>query len=331
MSVVFSGTLQGNFTATGNAVTLNVPTGVDYIYVYDLTNIASGTGAVQFYWQLGMNQGQGVTWTASTGAVSIANITAGDGFFLVNNTINIPSAPRAVSAVSTATPPVVSAGNTTGLIAGQSIVRMYATAGAEQLASLDFTVGTVVGSTSFQLKYMATLGGAGTTGSYALIPYDAYWYPPYRFITAITQASQAVVTLSVNHNFTVGQTVRMVVPSAYGMPQMNGLQADIVAITTGSTNTITLDIDSSGFSAFAFPATAAGFTFSPAMVVPIGENTAVALTNNQNILADSTTNEGEFGITLQGGAGNPGGAQGDVMYWVAGKSFSNSDGHVTNP
>ena len=56
--------------------------------------------------------------------------------------------------------------------------------------------------------------------------------------------------------------------------------------------------------------------------MPIGEDTATALALGANILGDATTNVGYFGMQLQAGAGSPAGVTDDVIYWVAGKSFS---------
>jgi len=148
--------------------------------------------------------------------------------------------------------------------------------------------------------------------------------------------NNAIVTLSVTHAFTVGQVVRFVVPTvtanAYGMTQLNGLAGNIIAINqadvNGFTNTITVDIDVSSFGAFAWPLTTDPFS-TPAQVVPVGEQMAVAVNpnpvlypNGVNILGDSEINLGYIGITLQGGAGFPGGANNDVLFWVAGKSYS---------
>ena len=109
------------------------------------------------------------------------------------------------------------------------------------------------------------------------------------------------------------------------MTELDGVQATIVAIgqadNDGVTNTITIDQDTTGFSAFAFPLTTdPGFT--PAQVVPMGENTAEALNAGANILGDSTNNVGYVGIQLQAGAASPAGVASDVIYWVAGKSFA---------
>src|SRR5690606_1375812 len=102
------------------------------------------------------------------------------------------------------------------------------------------------------------------------------------------------------------------------------LKASIVAINEadadGITNTITIDIDTTGFTAFAFPLTAAPGS-TPAQVVPMGENTAQALALGADILGDATRNDAVFGIQLVAGTGSPAGVANDVIYWVAGKSF----------
>lgn len=64
--------------------------------------------------------------------------------------------------------------------------------------------------------------------------------------------------MTVGHGMIVGQKVKLSVPAEYGMAEINGLEGNVTAINT-TNNTITLDIDSSSFSAFAFPATAAAF------------------------------------------------------------------------
>lgn len=344
--VAFAGTNGGVFTSTGVAQTIQLPFGVDWFWCYNETiqyATGAGTGA-EFYWRNGMPQGQGTiyTKTASTQALAVAQLTAGTGFYLVNNTINIPGAVQTITGISNATPPVVSASTTTGLING-SIVRIYNTTGALQLGGLDFTVSSVVASTSFDLAYMAPIATA-TGGTYSMIPYDPYYYPTRRYITAIdvatagtaatgnpaVTAAQSIVTLSVTHGYQVGQKIRFVIPMVdathYGMTQLNNVEATIVAIgdadALGYTNTIRTDANVSSFPAFAFPLTTTpGFT--PAQVIPVGENTAYALNSGQNnILSDATVNTGYFGLTLQAGASSPAGVSGNVISWIAGKNWN---------
>ncbi len=332
MSVVFSGTNQGRFTSNGQKVIIPLRSDVDWMWVKNETvsyAAGAGTGA-EFYWQRGMAQGRGTiyTKTAVTNALAVAQIAANAGFYLIDTTVNVPGPSLALTGITNGNPPVVNTANTASLAAGD-IVRIFSTVGAKQLAGLDFTIDSVIPSTSFELQYMSPIANANPgAGTFRRIPYNPYFYPSTRYITNISQATQAIVTMSVDHDYTVGQSVRLIVPTvtsvAYGMTEMDGLEGTIVAVdqpdTNGFTNTITLDIDSSGFTAFAFPLTTApGFT--PAQVVPVGENTAVALDLGANILGDATINQGLIGIQLVAGANSPAGSDNDIIYWVAGKSF----------
>jgi hypothetical protein len=123
---------------------------------------------------------------------------------------------------------------------------------------------------------------------------------------------------------TVGQEVRFNIPAAFGMIQLNGLSGIITSIT--SPLVFVVNIDSSAFTPFAFPA-AGAVPFTPAQVIPFGEDTATALVAVPpvNILADATIDTSYIGIFLAGGATSPGGNNGDEMFWVAGKSFSVSN------
>ncbi len=321
---------QGFFTSAGSAVNISLRSGVDWMRVYNTTVAAANQTTaigVEFYWQVGFPAGAQWEYLKSN-AASAANLSqylTSGGFTYINTSVNFYGIVNAtVTAVSTASIPVVSNSGTNGLAAG-SIVRLLNVAGAPELGGIDFTVGyNTLTSGTFSLDYMSAIAVAGTTGSWMAVNFDPLYYPRRRYITKITQASSAVVTMSVTHGYQVGQLVRMVVPAAYGMVQMDGLQATIIAINTTTTtgNTITLNVDSSAFSAFAYPA-AAAVPFTSAQVVPMGEDTASALAQNVNILSDATVNTGFIGMNLAAGANSPAGQSGNVIYWQAGKSFSN--------
>lgn len=333
MSVVFTGTNQGRFTSNGQAAIIQLRSDLDWMLVINETvaYAAGGSTGAQFYWQRGMTQGRGViyTKTAVTNALTIGQIAANAGFYLVDSSINLPGPSLSLTAITGANPPVVLTASTSSLNNGD-VVRIFSTVGALQLQGLDFTIGAISAGVSFTLAYMAAIAAASPgAGTFRRIPYNPLYYPRNRYITKVSQAAQAIVTLSVTHGYTVGQVVRFVIPTvtsvAYGMTQLDGLQGTIVAVgaadADGVTNTITVDIDTSGFTAFAFPLTTApGFT--PAQIVPVGENTAEALSASVNILGDATVNQAYIGIQLQAGTGSPAGVNTNVIYWVAGKSFN---------
>lgn len=351
MSVVFSGTNQGTFVSTGAAQNISLRSDVDWMIVTNQTKLianAVSTG-LKFEWQRGYAAGTGIEWqnNGAGTATFMKWLTAG-GFTLFNNTINTPGNSVVLTSITSATPPVVATGSTAGLSVGD-IVRIFNTTGAQQLGGLDYTIGTIVANTSFTLAYLnSTNLAAATTGTYRRIPYNPYFYPPTRLIAAIDVATaagaiaaagspalasnQAIVTLTVTHAFTVGQVIRFVVPTvtatAYGMPQLDGVQATIISVGDTSstaagatTNTIRVDVDVSSFGTFVWPLTTDP-VHTPAQVVPVGENTAVAIAAGSNILGDSEVNLGAIGMTLAAGTNSPAGVVGDVIYWIAGKSFN---------
>lgn len=323
---------QGRFTSDGTAKLLSVRSDIDWMKVYNVTQAAaSQTTAlgVEYYWQRGFAADAKWTYFKSNAAnaANLSQYITSNGFTLLDTSASpLGTLNATVTAISTAAIPVVSNSGTNGLSAGD-IIRITNVSGAQQLGGFDFTVGNnTLTSGTFSLDYMSQLAGAGTTGSWRKVNYDPLFYPRRRYITKITKATSAVVTLSVTHGYKVGQKVRFAVPSDYGMTEMDGLLGTITAINTTVTtgNTITVDIDSSAFTTFAFPATA-GVPFSAAEVIPVGEDTAQAISSVVDPYTDATLNTGYLGMKLVGGASCPGGASSDVMYWVAGKSFSVSN------
>jgi hypothetical protein len=324
---------QGRFTSTGVNQTIQLRSDLDWMKVYNYTvasNNQTTAVGVEYYWQRGMAAGTGIEYKKSN-AANAANLTAAmtsGGFTLVDSSIQVPGAlnngSTGVSAVSNATPPVVTVGYTAGMSAG-NVVRLYNITNGQQVGGMDFTIGyNTFSGTTFSLDYMVSLGAAvGAAGSFRVIPFDPIFYPRRRYITKVSTGTSTVVTMSVTHGYQVGQAVRFIVPAAFGMVELDGLIGNITAIDTTTTtgNSITVDIDSSSFTTFAFPASTA-VPVSFAEVVPVGENTAVALNAGADILSDATVNTAYLGIILGAGANGPAGQNNDVVYWVAGKSFS---------
>jgi hypothetical protein len=81
------------------------------------------------------------------------------------------------------------------------------------------------------------------------------------------------------------------------MVEMNGLLGTITAVTTSATvNSITVNIDSSGFTAFAFPTSAvAALGIGVPEVTPVGE---AAASPYQNLLDDATRNVSITGVSI---------------------------------
>lgn len=296
--------ISGSFVSDGFARSIPLQSGYQEFELINITDIGSVAAATPVMKAKGtslMLAGSAYVSTKTAGASTLAleNTILVNGFTFVNDSASMLPGPLvATTAVSQANPAVVLTATTAGLIADNTVVRMINVANMQQISSIDFTIGSIAAGVSFDLKYLDSTAFAlpGAGGFYRIIPFQPAYYPRRRFITGITQALNAVVTMSVTHGYTVGQQVRIVVPAAFGMTEMNGQLATIVAITTGATNTITLNIDSTGFTAFAFPATgvaSAGVSFP--LVVPVGEAATVPF---QNLLDDATVNQDFRGIIL---------------------------------
>jgi hypothetical protein len=341
--------LQGRFTADGDNKTIALRSDWDWMRVYNETVMyaAGNDDGAEFYFQRGMTDGRGVVYAkeATIGALVPDEIAANSGFFYVDSSIFTQTARAALTAMTAANPAVVtSAGH--GLSVGD-IVRFDNMDNQPQIAGMDFTV-TASGATFTIGNINLVNSTASTAGFWRRISFDPIFYPRRRFVTYVSSEVQCKVYLSVTHGYTVGQKIRLQFPGGSTVwgdyAVLDGRSATILSINAtragnepnngGVANNIVLDVDTSTFTAWnasfgaalnqAYPA-AADVPFSNAQVVPFGEDTAYALSQNVDILQDATRNTAILGVTLQAGALSPAGVDGDVIYWIAGKSFSDED------
>ncbi len=311
---------QGSFISTGAAQVLNIRSGVDWIKTYNYTQIAASAHSTgfEFYWQLGMPQGGGLEYQGNAGGTAInLLVLAAGGFTLVDSSSNPLGASVVMTAETNAAQVVFSTANTGSLVTG-SVVRVTNIPGQHNISGYDFSIDTVVANTSFRMAYALANapGAAGTGGFYAQVNHDPLFYPTWRYVVNITRAAQGVVTTSVAHGYLPGMSIRLNIPAVFGMTQANGLLVNITAVTAG---TFTINLDTTGFTAFVFPAQAA-VPFTPATCNPVGEETDQF--SNPNLLDDATNNTGIIGVSLAAGIDSPAGQAADVIYWVAGKSFN---------
>jgi hypothetical protein len=311
--------LHGSFTADGAAHVINLPSDVDSFEVRNLTKIITpvgGTG-VQFYWQRGMAQNSAIQ-TTSLGVTS--QITT-NGISVINTADpQVPGPLLSGTAISGATPPIVSSANT-GTLANGDIVEIISWTGACELNGYQFSVDTVTANTSFRLPFAPTIVATVSSGSYRVIKFQPMFYPRRLFIASISQATQAVVVFTVTHNLTVGQRIVFgTIPAMYGMREISGLRGLIVAVNT-TTNSVTIDIDTTAFTAFAFPtdavACATAHTQPSAVSFADGPNPASNPLGNQDVLDGATRNTAVRGVYLGAGANGPAGVASDVIYWRA--------------
>lgn len=312
---------SGSFTSTGAAKIIPLRSDFDYFETENHTQMATtqATGrGVMFRWYRGYADDSAfmVSKENNANTVTYEVVTSG-GFTRRDTSVQAPEAAKATSGtdVDTTSPArvtVTSHGYSTG-----DRVRMYGTTGMLQIAGMEFTI-TRVDANTFDLAYLDASGFAAvaTAGFARRIPNNPLYVPEKNYITGITAANPMVVTLSVTHNLAINDKVRLSVPSAFSMTQADGLVGTVTAVNT-TNNTITLDIDSSAFTAFSFPASAS-VPFTHAHVVPFGD---VA-----NGVDQALDNQAQIEMELAAGADSPAGSNNDVIYWRALKSgFVNNE------
>jgi len=307
--------IRADFVSDGADREIIIPCDFDYVNVVNLSTVAtSGGDASRYEFFKGMANASMIRWN-KTALVWAPTYVASAGFVAVDTTQSAPGAAIAVTDISNATPPVVSTATTTGLANGDVVRIVNAVNGGNYYAynGIDYTIAALSAGVSFTLAYMVAAGNADTA-QYMRIPYDPIYYPRRRTISTVTTGVTTEIFMTVTHGYTVGQRVTFSVTSDNGMTQLDGLRAQILAINT-TTNSITVNVDSSSFTAFSWPSASASLAFTPAQVIPFGDAPATLANvgGNQSVLDGATRNTGRFAITLTGGAASPGGAAGNNM------------------
>lgn len=315
MTSQFTETFTGSFVSTGNPFQLALPSGVDYFELKNVTqwdNASSSQLVKTAIWHQAMTPGSALTTVNSVSAATDeSDYLATGGFTPYADTGEALEVAIVGTTITQANPAVASATQTyqTG-----DVVRITKSTGMLQIAGWDFTVLFDSGS-AFKLAYLDASGFGAAASAFKVqkVNPQSAWYPKWRFITGITKATQAVVTCSVDHGYKVGSQIRFSVSSSFGMTEINGLVGNVVAVdtVTGTTNTFTVDIDSTNFTTFAFPTSAIanqGVQFPQA--IPLGINPPTG----DNTTEFAFDNQGTQGLYIGSGVC---GAASDFIVWTA--------------
>lgn len=349
-----------NYTNPATPVAVNIPMTdrPDWIFVKNLSNWGNDAAvtAIESEWFSGMSQGSFISMdqAVTSGALS-TNIGTTGGFTFIDQTNPPTYAKVAITGVD-GTTFIVLTGTTTGINVGD-FVRLINVVGAHELSSILFKVTAVSAGVSITLGMAATAASAGwtiangTTGFYQKV-YPGFMYPALRPVLYITQATQAKVYFGTPNDFTPGELVDFQIPTAYGMTQLSNLTgiakninsinppgaARVLVVTnTATESSITLDYDTTGFTAFVYP-TSAVFSAtnppngSPATCFPAGSG-IVPLNGSATIpqsppgtnLVDAFDNRAQYVMNLGLSVVGPASANMVVMAFKA--DFNNA---ITN-
>ena len=320
MGTAVSNIVTGRYVSTGGArlIELGFTASRFELVNYTNQNSVANPGVVKkAFWQEPMVNGEAFVVRNTNGAATdqSALITSG-GFSLYDSADQSLDAALAITSITQAASAVVTIASH-GYAVGD-IVRFYGTTGMNQIGGMDFEVLTVPTANTFTINLNSSGFAAPATAGFARrLRSSPLYIPQRRFVVSITQASNAVVNTSIAHGLLSGQIVRLNVPSQFGMVQMDGLQGKVTRLSAYS---FSIDINSSAFSAFAFPASAAT-PFSFAEMVPVGSFALGAVDStdpwNRNYVPESTDNRGFMGMHV---GATVVGAANHVVLWVAVKS-----------
>lgn len=314
---------SGSFIADGKSKTIKLRSNVDKFVIENQTEWAASTSGAGFRytWYSDLGTGALMEYHPAADHTSAVDVISG-AFQLVDSAFSYLGSNLSVTAGTNVTQPVFATGDTTNLQTG-TVVRVI-NSDMKNLNGLDFSISTVIASTSFVLENtLATAPGvaAGANGTYMIVGINAESYnlfaPSYRNISNISQAASAVVTTLVDHDFKVGQLIKFKTNAEYGMTQIDGLTGAVTAI---STNTFTVNINSTGFTAFKFPVYTR-VPFELAIAIPVGD----AKSSVNQLTPSKFYNQGYVGMVLTPGAAMPAGSANDVIRWTAYKSVRVDD------
>ena len=361
MALPFSFIGKWNYTNPATPVAVNIPMTdrPDWIFVKDLTNygaLSTAAAAVESEWYSGMAQGSyiGEGQTSATPASSITLYpTAGTsgGFTFVDQTNPPVYAKVAITAIN-GTTGVVSTGTTTGISVGD-FVRLINVTSALELSTTLFQVTAVSAGVSITLGMLATAVTAGlvvangTTGFYQKV-YPGFMYPKLSPVLYITQATQAKVYFARPNDYTPGELVDFQIPTPYGMTQLSNLTATpsagatanppgaarvLVVTNTATESSITINYDTTGFTAFTFPSSANyALGASPAVcfpagsgIVPFNGSATIPQSPPGTSLVDSFDNRAQFVMNL--GLNVVGAASANMVVMAFKADFNNA---ITN-
>lgn len=345
--------------ATAGVINIPIPGSGDLMKfeIWDETQFgltSANTDMLAAWWYRDMADGSAwvVNRTSGQATAVTTNMVLTNGFTIIDPQVKPQLQASKTGTTITSANPAVATSTAHGYSNGD-VVRITNSTGMLQISGMDFTIGNVSANTFTLANLDATqtnLAGA-TAFKVQKLNYQSFYSPRRQNIVNISTATAAgvqgagtssIITLAVNHNYTVGQAVRICVPAiftgagtnpfaqypgALGGQQSNPSLANIsfamgtiTAINTADassiTNTITVNINSTGWT-WQWPTSAqAAAGFTNAFVEPVGEaaTTSAGSVNPSNLLDDRTTNTGS--VVMQLGS-NVFGVANDVIRWIA--------------
>jgi len=143
------------------------------------------------------------------------------------------------------------------------------------------------------------------------VPFVVY-YPGYgqlqthqnlltKTIASISNSNPMQLTTTFPHHYALGMNVTFLIPPQFGMTQLNRLIGQVTQLTS---TTLTINIDSTNFTAFTYPSPLPS-AYTPPSVIPYSSGAVLSPTplpyGNQDSFQGVIYNNGSFGDPVNGG------------------------------
>lgn len=343
---------QGTFIQPATAVSqiIPLPSGCDYFKTYNYTKAIANapTGAFMGEWFGGgiTPVNDGIRWgkNGSTAVIvdnfqnASANPSAG---FTYITSFPAPQAALTGTTISKASAAVCAVTNTYSN--GDQVI-IYNAVGMEQISGMTFTISSVSGS-GFTLLGLNSSAFATSATSFLVrriaqnpIGVTTPVSPSSLFVTAVSQAANAQVTYSQQHNLVVGQKLEFTVPGSFGMVQLNNYyqpqSKPIIVASVVDAYNITLNIDTTNYTAFAMPASSGSPTTQLfATSAPAGQATTYNPITQVGTGYNFTTVPFKSGLyipcmLIPSGQYSPGGQATETIIWEA---YKMETGTINSP
>lgn len=337
----------GSFTSDGTNQDISLPSGMDMFKTWNVTQLAATnpntvTNGLFFGAKFGSGastNGRGIK-TVKTTAMLDSQFAANTGFFYYTTAPIVEAqGASAITDISLANPAVVTQNHS---YSDGDFLRIYSTTGDLTIGGMVFEISSSTSGTQYTLLGLPNTAANGlangTAGYTRRVSQKEAVDPQMLYITNISPGSAVtaapagtIISTSVDPSrfYVVGNKVTISCPDSFGMSEISGLTGTITSLNISNAGgadvaayNMLVDIDSSTFTAFAFPDTTASPTARLfATLAPAGSKTAYdAVTDVQTGYEFLKTpfHTGQFTpfIRLIGGAQSPAGASADVINWA---------------
>lgn len=239
------------FTSTGSAMDFEIAFVPTLVRVTNLSIWGTPTSASTVVQSTWVPETDNTTYTKSitSSATVYGSITSG-GISIENYDGNIFGARAEATAITNANPAVVTDASH-GLQTGD-VVHINKADGMIQIEGMRFHV-TNATTNTFNLTY---LNASGFASAATAVEYQKQNFitnsPEVIDIVNVSKARNAVVTFATTNSNPVGRMITFRGFKEFGMTEIEGRVATITSVNT-TNNTATVDLDTSGFTVFAFP------------------------------------------------------------------------------